>query len=92
MIYGKPHVWDHVYNSARDAEGKNPYGQIIGISRSEDEAVVKYFGSSKIRYAEPHSKDVSNWLEGGGEIEFVCLPEFAGCWSSHDGGDGEWKL
>jgi hypothetical protein len=90
MKNGRPEVLDHVYISNRDRDGNNPRGYIIGISRSEDEACIKFFGFGK--YAEPHSPDVQAWVQGGGDIEFISLQEFAGCWSSHEGGEGEWQL
>lgn len=92
MQNGRPQRWDHVFVCSREAEGKNPLGQIIAISREDDEAIVKYFGSSKIAYYDKTAPDVAAWLSGGGESESIGLPEFAGCWSSHEGGEGEWQL
>lgn len=91
MRNGKPEVLDHVYVSSRDAEGLNPLGQIIALT-SDDEAVVKFFGSSKIAYYDTTTPDVSAWLAGGGESDSYALDLFAGAWSSHDGGEGEWQI
>lgn len=95
MSHLKPRVGDHVYSSYRDQYGRNPLGKVIRIKWSDEEVVVKFFGDMRkwhpamvamIKLHEPQ------WANGGGEVDTFSFDEFVGCWSSHDGGDGEWKI
>lgn len=85
-------VGDHVYDSLRDMMGKNPYGRIEYIDREEGEVGVKFFGNPKFMYSYNAKLLAPQWFEGGGEEQDYLIDEMEGTWSSHVGGDGEWKM
>ena len=83
---------DHVYDSLRDMEGKNPYGIIKYVDREGNEVGVLFFGGDRIRWPNIARVLAPQWFTGGGQEKDYLIEELEGNWSSHDGGDGEWKL
>jgi hypothetical protein len=84
--------YDHVYDSLRDMMGLNPHGYVVYIDREMNEVGVKFFGDPKIRLPIIARILDPQWFAGGGDEKDYLLEELEGNWSSHDGGDGEWKL
>lgn len=92
MTHTRPRVGDHVYSLYRDQYGRNPLGRVVRIKWDDEEVVVKYFGDRKITWCAIAPVMEPQWFNGGGEFDTYSFDEFLGCWSSHEGGDGEWKL
>jgi hypothetical protein len=92
MAHERPRVDDHVYVRERDEMGFQPLGRVLVVDRETDEVVVLFFGGPGIKYPPMAAVLEPQWFRGGGDVESYDLDMFDGAWSSHDGGDGEWKI